>query len=133
RFATAALTDDDSIRPHTQTVTHEVGRLDLALAFDVGRAGFEADDVILLQLKFGRVFDRDDAVFVRDEAGERVEQRGFTGTGTARDDDVEVGLHGPLEQHHHFRRHALVVQEVFKLERVRAEATNRDRGAIKGQ
>ena len=114
-------------------VAHEVGGLDLALAFDIGRAGFQPHDVGLLQLKFGRVFDRDDAVVVRDEARQRVEQRRFTGAGAAGDDDVQVGLHGAFEQHHHFGREALVVQQVFELERVGAEAANGDGRAIQRQ
>ena len=104
-----------------------------ALAFDVGRASFQPDDVLLLQLKFGRVFDRDDAVVVRDEARERVEQRRLTGAGAAGDDDVQVGLHGAFEQHHHFGREALVVQQVFELERIGAESPNRDRRAVERQ
>src|SRR5215211_3504 len=39
-FGAAALADDDSIRPHTQTVAHEVGGLNLTLAFDVRGASF---------------------------------------------------------------------------------------------
>ena len=65
RFRTAALADDDPVGPHTQGVAHQVGGRDRALAFDVRRAGFEPHDVVLLQLQFGRVFDRDDAVVVR--------------------------------------------------------------------
>jgi len=35
-----------------------------AFTFNVGRTGFEADDVFLLELKFGGVFDGDDALGV---------------------------------------------------------------------
>ena len=65
RFGTAALADDDPFGPHTQGVFHQVGGGDRALAFDVRRARFQPHDVVLLQLQFGRVFDRDDAVVVR--------------------------------------------------------------------
>ena len=54
-----------------------------ALAFDVRRPRFQADDVVLLQLQFGRVLDRHDALVVRDEARQRVEQRRLTATGAA--------------------------------------------------
>ena len=59
---TAAFADDDPLGPHTQGVAHQVGGGDRALAFDVRRARFQPHHVLLLQLQFGRVFDRDDAV-----------------------------------------------------------------------
>ena len=92
----AALADDDSFGPHTQGVFHQVGGGDCALAFDVRRARFQPHDVVLLELKFGRVLDRDDAVAVRNEAGQRVEQRRFTGAGAAGDDHVQAGLDAAL-------------------------------------
>ncbi len=98
-----------------------------ALAFDVRRAGFQPHDVLLLQLQFGRVFDRHDTVVRRNEARQRVEQRRFTGAGTAGDDDVQSGLDGAFQQHHHFRREGLVVQQVFQLQRIGAEAANGNR------
>ncbi len=63
---------------------------------------------------------------LRDEARQRVEQRRLTGAGTAGDDDVEPGLDGAFEQHHHLGREGLVVQQVFELERIGAEAANRN-------
>ena len=88
----ADLTDDDAVGAHTQGVAHEVALGDLAAAFEARRARFQRDDVRLLQPELRRVLDRDDALGVRDVAGERVEQRRLTGTGTAGDDRVELGL-----------------------------------------
>ena len=105
---------------------HQVGGGDAALAFDVRRARFQPDDVVLLQLQFGRVLDRDDALVVRNEARQRVEQRRFTGTGTAGDDHVQPALMHAFQQHHHFGREGFVVQQVFELERIGAEAANRN-------
>ena len=96
RFRTAALADDDPFGPHTQGVAHQVGGGDRALAFDVRRPRFQPHHVVLLQLQFGRVLDRDDALVVRDEARQRVEQRRLAGTGTAGDDDVQPGLDARL-------------------------------------
>ena len=64
--ASAALADDDAFGPHTQGVFHQVGGGDGAFAFDVRRARFQPHDVLLLELQFGRVFDRDDALVVRE-------------------------------------------------------------------
>ncbi len=122
-----------SFGPHTQGVFHQVGGGHRALAFDVRRARFEAHDVLLLKLKLGRVLDRDDALAVRNEAGQRIEQRRFTGAGAAGDDHVEAGLDAAFEQHHHLRREGLEVEQVFELERVGAEAANRNRGAVERQ
>ena len=51
-----------------RAVLDQVGGRDRTFAFDVRRSRFQSNDVILLQLQFGRVFDRDDTVFVGDEA-----------------------------------------------------------------
>ena len=62
RFLAAALADDDAVRPHTQRVLQQIAHRDLAGAFEVGGAGLEPHDMRLLQLQFGRVFDRDGAL-----------------------------------------------------------------------
>ena len=85
RLGAAHLADDDAVRPHAQAVAHEVALGDLAFAFDVRRPRFEAHDVRLLQLQLGRVLDRDDALVLRDEARQHVEQRRLAGAGAARD------------------------------------------------
>ncbi len=89
RFFAADLADDDAVRTHTQRVDHQIALADGALAFDVGRPGLEAHHVTLPQLQLGRVFDRDDALVLADEAGQDVEQRRLAGAGAARDDDVQ--------------------------------------------
>ena len=64
-FRSAHFAHDDAFRAHAQAVPHQVAHGDLALAFQVGRAGFQAHDVRLLQLQFGGVFAGDDALFAR--------------------------------------------------------------------
>ena len=98
RFFAADLTDDDAVGAHTQGVDEQFALLDGALAFDVGWARFQADDVILVELQFGRVFDGDDAFAIGDEGGQHVEQRGFTGAGAARDQNVEPRFHAAVQQ-----------------------------------
>ena len=49
----AALTDDDSVGSHAQRVAHEIANRHLAHTFGVRRAGFEVDDVGLLQTQLG--------------------------------------------------------------------------------
>mgnify|MGYP000226663161 CR=1 FL=1 len=47
--------------------------------------------VRLLELKFGRILDRQNAFVVVDERRKRVQRRRFTRTCTARNDDVQPG------------------------------------------
>ena len=61
-FRSAHLADDDPLGTHTQAVLDEVAHGDLALALEIGRAGFEAHDMRLLQLQFGGVLAGDDAL-----------------------------------------------------------------------
>jgi hypothetical protein len=64
RFLAADLTDDDAVGAHTQRVDDELPLFHRAFALDVCRAGFEPHNVHLVKLKLGRVFNRDDALFV---------------------------------------------------------------------
>ena len=49
----------------------------------LGGARFQADDVFLLELQFGRVFDGDDALGVGNVSREHIEQSCFAGAGSA--------------------------------------------------
>src|SRR5262249_4339561 len=48
RLARTHFTDDDAIGTHTQTVLHQIALRDFALAFHVGRTGYEAHELRLL-------------------------------------------------------------------------------------
>ena len=61
-FLAAHLAHDDAVGAHTQAVDHQLPLAHRALAFDVGRPGFQAHHVLLLHLQFGRVFNGDDAL-----------------------------------------------------------------------
>ena len=81
-----------------------------------GRPGFQAHDVPLPQHQFGRVLDRDDALLVRDEAREDVQQRRLAGAGSARDQDVEPRADGRLEEIQHRLRQRLALDQVLRAE-----------------
>ncbi len=116
-----------------KALLHQVGGGDGALALDIGRAGFQPHDVVLLQLQFGRVFDRHDAVGIGNEAGKRVQQRRLARAGAAGNEDVQPGLDGPFQQHHHFGREGPIVQQVFQLQRIGAETADGNAGAVQRQ
>ena len=90
RFGSADFADDDAFRAHTQAVLDQVAHGDLAFAFEVRRARFQAHHVRLLQLQFGGVFAGDDALVVVDELRQAVEQRGLAGAGAAGDQRVDA-------------------------------------------
>ena len=64
-LAAAALADDDAVGAHAQAVLDQVADRDLAPALDVGRAGLEAEHVLLVELQLLGVLDRDDALVGR--------------------------------------------------------------------
>ena len=89
--------------------------------------------MLLLHLQFGRVFHRDDSFFVGDKPREHVQERGFSGTGSARDDDVESCLDRTLQQIPHLRRHGVIGKQIFHFERNRPETANGQNRSIHRQ
>ena len=49
-FPAAALPDHDPIRTHTQRVPHQIADRYFSLSFNIRRAGFQTDHVILTEL-----------------------------------------------------------------------------------
>ena len=62
RLFAAHLAQDDAVGTHAQRVDHQLALADRALAFQVGRTAFQPDDVLLLDLQLGGIFDGDDAL-----------------------------------------------------------------------
>src|SRR5439155_9723077 len=94
RLARTHFADDDPVRTHTQTVLHQVALRDLALAFDVGRARLQANDVRLLHLQFGGVLDGDHALVRGDVGRQAGQQRRLTRTGAPGTQLVAARLDG---------------------------------------
>src|ERR1035438_3238569 len=87
-IAEAKRARDRGDYPIGAVITRVVGKRQLplphrALAFNVRRPGFEADDVLLLELQFGGILNGHYALVVRNESREHVQQRGFAGAGAA--------------------------------------------------
>ena len=95
RLAAAHLADDDAIGPHAQRVAHQVALGHLAASFQAGEPGLQPHHVRLLQLQFGGVLDRDDALADVDQPRQRVQQRRLAGAGAAGDDHVEACARRP--------------------------------------
>ena len=73
----------------------------------LARARLQRHDVLLAQLQLGGVLDGDDALVVRDERRQHVEQGGLAGAGAARDDDVQPRLDTGAQEVEHLGRRAV--------------------------
>ena len=71
----AHLADDDPLGAHAQAILDEVSHRDLTLALEIRRAGFQAHDVRLLQLKLRRVLAGNHAFSRFDKGRQAVQQR----------------------------------------------------------
>ncbi len=92
-FAATNLADDDSFGPHTQAVPDEIARGDFTLAFDIRRSRLQSNNVWLLQLQLGGIFDSDDALVGRDITRQYIQHCGLARAGTAGNDDVQARSH----------------------------------------
>ena len=108
--------------------------VDAAFLVQVRRTRFELHHVALLELQLGRVFDGDDALLLRDEAGERVQHGGLAGAGSAGDQ------HGASCACTHAARKrsmpgviGLVLQHLVLRDHVAAEAADAEARAIQRQ
>ena len=86
-----------------------------------------------MSCKFGGVFDGDDALGIRDVAGEHVEERGFAGAGAAGDDEIEAALDHGGEQFEHGLGQGLVFDHVAGGDGIAAEAADGEAGSVEGE
>ena len=132
-FFAADLADDDAVGAHTQTVDDQLPHADCAFAFDVGSASFEADDVLLLELQFGGVFDGDDALDVGNVAGENVEQSGFAGAGAAGDEEIQSSLDHDGKQFEHGFGEGVILDHVAGGDGIASETADGEASAVEGE
>ena len=124
RFWATNLAHDDPFRTHPQTVFDQIAHRDLARAFNIWRAGFEANDVRLLKLQFRRVFTGDDALARLNKASQTVEQSRLTRARTARDQNVTAGMADNPQNFSARFRNRFEVYKVLKLQLVLFKLTN---------
>ena len=87
----------------------------------------------LLELQFRRVFDGDDALFLGDEARERVQHGGLAGAGSAGDQHRDLALHARRKEAQNARREGLVLQHFVLRDDVAAEAAYAEAGTVERQ
>ena len=129
-FFATHLANHDAVGTHTQTVDDQLPLANRALAFDVGRTRFQTDDVFLLELQFGRVFDGDDALGVRNVSGQHVQQSRFSGAGSAGDENVEPALDHGRKQFQHRLGQGLVLDHLARSDGLASETANGETGTI---
>ena len=113
-FFAADLADDDAVGPHAQAVDQQLPLADGAVSFHVGRPGLQADDILLLDLQFGRVLNGDQAFGLRDVLREHVEKGRFAGAGTAGNQDADLARTAACKHLQHCRRNALQLEQLFR-------------------
>ena len=107
RFTASDFPHDDPVRPHAQSVGHEIARCDAPQAFDIRRPRFHAHDMLLVEDQFRCIFNRHNPFLVGYRLGDRAEKRRFARTCSSRDEDVFAAADHPLHQLAHLgRKHA---------------------------
>ena len=132
RFFAAALTDNDTVGAHSERITNEVALSHFPLALDIGGARLQSADVRLLQLQFGRIFDRDQAFPGRNEIRQRVEHRRLAGAGAARDQRRNLARNRGCENLRDRRPQASDFNEPVHIENALGEFSNRYQRSIDG-
>ena len=89
--------------------------------------------MLLLELQLGGVFHGDDAFRAGDGVGQHVEERRLSRAGAARDEDVEPGANGRLEELREGGGQCPELHEIRHPVRIGGEATNGEHGSVEGQ
>src|SRR3990172_5990346 len=130
RLASPNLPDDDPVGPHPKGIPDEIPLRHGSLPFDIGGAGLEPHDVLLLEDQLRRILDGDDPFRVGYGSGKDVEQRRFPRARSPRHQDVQAGLDHRAEGACHFPGQRLVLDEVFHLQGRDAEPADGNRRAV---
>src|SRR5271169_2401945 len=86
-LSSAYFTEDDPVGPMTKGGFEEVADGDGGQTV-LRLPRFETDQVVLVHVNFGGVFDKEDTFIGRDEPSEDIEHRSFPGSGTPSDENV---------------------------------------------
>ncbi|MNJ33823.1 hypothetical protein D3C77_285130 [compost metagenome] len=124
-FNAANLAKQDTVRAHPQGVADQFAGLDLTVPLGIGRAGFQAHHMGMVQLQLGHILDAHKTFMGRDQLTEDIQQRGLAGAGTAADQDVAALGHRQLKKRQDVHVDGAGGQQVGTLEHVLAEFTDR--------
>ncbi len=91
-LAAAHLAYDDSFGAHTEAVSNQVPGSNFAFTLYIRWSGLQTNDVRLLQLQLGGIFDRYDPLAIRYVASQNIQYRRLSCTGAAGDKDIQARL-----------------------------------------
>ena len=94
----ADLSDEEAVGAHAQGLLDQAPQADLSDALKVGRPGLHGHAVPVAQGELEDLLAGDDPLRARDRSGQRPDHGGLAGLGGARDQDVEAGLHGGVQE-----------------------------------
>jgi hypothetical protein len=97
---------------------------DRSFAFHIWQSCFQRNDVTLLQAKFGRFFNCDNTLRVRNEAAHAVKKSCLASTCTATHDNVHSTPNRKDQKVRDGRRKRAVLNHVFHLQTTITESTN---------
>ncbi|MCY1181356.1 hypothetical protein D9M73_218560 [compost metagenome] len=102
------------------------------MAFGIGRAGFQAHHVRVVELQFGHILDCHQAFTGADLLAQDVEQSGLAGAGATADQDVATAGHSQLEEVEDGLVNRAHGQQVGAFEHVLAKLSDRQAWPVQG-
>src|SRR5260370_40811200 len=103
---------------------------DGSLALDIGWPGLQPDDVFLLKLQFRGVLNGDQALALRNELGEHIQERSLTGARASGDKNADAGPDRRLQNFQHLRGDTVGCQQLPGSQWRRSEPPDRERWTI---
>ena len=113
-FRPTYLTDNDAVRPHTQSLFQQVRHGDLALTFHIVGAGDQVHHMRVGRVQLRGVFDADDAFVVPNGSQHGTQQRGFPAAGTTHYKEGFLRFHNPRESVSNISRHSAAIHQTIK-------------------
>ena len=127
-FRPTYLTDNDAVRPHTQSLFQQVRHGDLTLTFHIVGAGDQVHHMRVGRVQLRGVFDADDAFVVPDGSQHGAQQRGFPAASTAHHQEGFLRFHNPCEGVSNISRHGAAIHQAIKRGHCLAKHTQRQAG-----
>ena len=133
RLARTHFADDDAVRTHPQGVPNQVSLRDLPATFKARWPRFQAHNVRLLQLQFGCVFHGNNPLVLIDHPRHRIHQCRLTGTGAARNHDIEPNARSNFQHARDLLGHGAKSNQLLEIDALLGELSNRDVGPVQRQ
>src|SRR5208283_3262346 len=129
-FLATYFANDDPVRPHAQRIDDQLALPYGPAPFHVRRPALQANNVFLLQLEFGGVFDGDNVFGVPNVAAHHIQQRRLAGAGTAGDDNIELRPYCSLQDLENRGGNGTIGEQLLGANWNPSEAADRENWAI---